>query len=287
MTRQGIDYAWHYALDFEAFRDAGVTFVARYLSNTPEKNLTPAEARELSNAGFDIVVVWETSAKRALAGMQAGESDAQEASTQASACKMPDGRPIYFAVDFDAQPADLPKIEDYLKGAAKALDVARLGVYGSYAVVRYCFDKQLVAYAWQTAAWSRGQQEQRAQLYQLAGEVILGGTSCDRDIANASDFGQWRVLGTEAPAFPYAQTDYLGIATPDPHCHWGANAADRAQIARWQARMAQRGWSLQATGVFGRQSQRVCRAFQAEKGIDPDGRVRAETWAKAWTAPLR
>ena len=286
MTRQGIDYAWHYSLDLDAFRQAGATFVVRYLSNTEGKNLSPDEARQLSEAGFDLAVVWETSAQRSLAGRSAGEQDALEATTQADACKMPQERPIYFAVDFDAGPADFPKIAEYLKGAANVRGAARVGVYGGYPVVKYCLDNQLVAFAWQTLAWSRGKRDERAQLYQYAVDVVLGGTSCDRNIAYASDFGQWRVPSGDAPAFPFSATDYLGVASSDAHCHWGANAADRAQVARWQARMSQRGWRLDATGIFGRQSQRVCRGFQAEKGLEVDGRVNAQTWTKAWTAPV-
>ncbi len=52
-------------------------------------------------------------------------------------------------------------------------------------------------WAWQTKAWSAGEREPRAVLYQsvvvTASEpgVALGGTHVDVDEVLASDFGQW------------------------------------------------------------------------------------------------
>jgi peptidoglycan hydrolase-like protein with peptidoglycan-binding domain len=54
----------------------------------------------------------------------------------------------------------------------------------------------------------------------------------------------------------------------------------------WQGQMAARGWSLSVDGVYGPESERVCRSFQSEKGLGVDGVVGPETWAAAWTAPI-
>lgn len=55
----------------------------------------------------------------------------------------------------------------------------------------------------------------------------------------------------------------------------------------WQRRMAARGWDIGAAdGVFGPKCYRVCRAFQAEKGLGVDGIVGGNTWAAAWSAPV-
>ncbi|HEX2312561.1 MAG TPA: CHAP domain-containing protein [Thermomonospora sp.] len=59
-----------------------------------------------------------------------------------------------------------------------------------------------------------------------------------------------------------------------------------ADVRRWQERMRRRGWRLAADGVYGPRSAEVCRAFQAEKGLEPDGVVGPLTWAAAWTAPV-
>jgi Domain of unknown function (DUF1906) len=286
MPREGIDYAWHHALNVDAFRAAGLTFVVRYLSNDASKNLDASEAHLLSDAGFDIAVVWETAAKRALSGHGGGVADAKKAAAQAKACGMPGRRPIYFGVDFDATDHDKPKIADYLRGAASVIGAKRVGVYGGYWVVKHCFDHSVAEFGWQTYAWSGGQRDRRAQLYQHLNGVVIGGVNCDRDTAYAADFGQWRRRVAKAPPFPYPASDYLGTARPDPHCHSGADPMERQNIARWQKKMAERGWRIQATGVFNRQSARICHSFQAEKGLTADGVVHPGTWAKTWSAPV-
>ncbi|HEY8482571.1 MAG TPA: glycoside hydrolase domain-containing protein, partial [Spirillospora sp.] len=56
----GVDYSWGRP-GVAALKRAGVKFVCRYLSHdTTGKNLTRAEAEELSDAGTWLVVVWQT-----------------------------------------------------------------------------------------------------------------------------------------------------------------------------------------------------------------------------------
>jgi len=286
MPREGIDYAWHGRVDTDAFREGGATFVVRYVSHDESKNLSADEARLLSDAGLDLAVVWESTQCRAREGRTAGAADARTASAQARACGMPEPRPVYFAVDFDAGDAELPQIVDYLGGAATVLGTKRVGVYGGYRVVGHCLDRAVAGFAWQTYAWSAGRRDPRAQLYQHRNGVVIGGVSCDRDTAFAADFGQWRVPVEKAPAFPYPAADYLGTARPDPHCHSGTNATDRRHIACWQKKMAERGWRIEANGVFNRQSERVCIEFQTEKGLGADGLVGPITWRATWAAPV-
>ena len=57
-------------------------------------------------------------------------------------------------------------------------------------------------------------------------------------------------------------------------------------VRQWQARMAERGWTLSVDGTFGDRSDRVCRQFQREKGLEVDGIVGPETWTATWNAPL-
>ena len=291
MTREGVDYAWHGVLDVQAFQAAGVTFAMRYLSNDDSKNLHGDEAALLGSAGIDVGVVWETTETRVLAGRAGGAEDAGKAMAQAAACGMPDDRPIYFAVDYDAPDPDKPTIAQYLEGAAGVLGgVNRVGVYGGYWVIKYCLDHNSADYCWQTLAWSGGQRDPRAQLYQHRNGVKIGGIDCDLDTAYADDFGQWRVgtapSSTTAPPFPYPDTDYLATVRADIHCHSGADTADAANIVQWQQRMAERGWRISATGIFDRESDRVCRKFQAEKGLVVDGEVGPLTWEAAWTSPV-
>jgi peptidoglycan hydrolase-like protein with peptidoglycan-binding domain len=286
MPREGIDYAWHHGVDTDAFRQGGATFVVRYVSHDESKNLSAGGAQLLSDAGFDLAVVWESTQCRAREGNAAGAADAHTAAAQAKASGMPANRPVYFAVDFDASDDDLPGVVDYLAGAASVLGRRSVGVYGGYRVVGHCLDQKVAQFAWQTYAWSAGRRDPRAQLYQHRNGVIIGGVSCDRDTAFAADFGQWRVQTAKAPPFPYPAADYLGTARPDPHCHSGTTPLERQHIARWQKKMAERGWRIDATGVFNRQSERVCIQFQTEKALAVDGLVGPKTWRATWTSPV-
>jgi GH25 family lysozyme M1 (1,4-beta-N-acetylmuramidase) len=91
----------------------------------------------------------------------------------------------------------------------------------------------------------------------------------------------------QAPAFPYPATDYLGQPSSDPHCHSGYyGGTDTINVHTWQAKMAQRGWTIIQDGRFGPTSESVCRSFQAEKGLGADGLVGPKTWAATWTAPV-
>jgi hypothetical protein len=294
MTREGVDYSTR-TVDVRALRAAGKTFAMRYLSHDDGKNLHADEARQLSSAGIDIGVVWETSAQRTLSGRAGGVQDAQEAARQAKACGMPDDRPIYFAVDFDANDRQKPTIADYLRGAASVLGANRVGVYGGFPVVKYCFDHGVAKYAWQTLAWSGGHRDPRAQLYQHRNGVKVAGMDVDLDTAFAEDFGQWRTGGgghgsgnghVSAPAFPYPAREFLALRAAGAHAHWGKDAAEQANVKRWQAQMAKRGWRVKATGTFDAASDQVCRKFQAEKGLDKDGKVGPATWSATWTTPV-
>ena len=185
-----------------ALKGAGKSFAARYVSHTAGKNITKAEAADLAAHGVWTVLVWETAANRAGAGRAAGVADAKEALTQATAAGMPPGRPLYFAVDWDADPA---VVVPYFQGVASVLGLARTGAYGGYRVVKHLLDSQLVTWAWQTAAWSGGRWDARAHIRQPATTVHINGVSCDNDTAQQADFGQW--MPGKTPEDDVALTD--------------------------------------------------------------------------------
>lgn len=189
---EGIDYAFSKP-SVTALHDLGVTFVCRYLSHSSSKNLTAAEARALSSAGIWIVVVWETTAKRALDGRTAGATDAGDALAQAQGCGMPDGRPIYFAVDWDASVSQQAAINAYLDGAASVLGRDRVGIYGGRGPVSRALAAGKARWAWQTYAWSGGKWAAGAQLQQYSNGHTVDGADCDYDRATTTDYGQWRV----------------------------------------------------------------------------------------------
>lgn len=192
MTVFGVDHAWG-TPGPAALKAAGAKFVCRYLSHTPSKNLSPVEARTLSDNGIWVVVVWETAANRALSGYSAGQVDARFADAQAKTCGMPVGRPIYFAVDWDASSGQQTAINAYLDGAASVLGRGRVGMYAGYGPIRRAFDAHKITFGWQTYAWSRGQWDKRAQLQQYSNDHVINGVGCDYNRATHDDYGQWRV----------------------------------------------------------------------------------------------
>jgi hypothetical protein len=187
----GIDWAWGHP-NLAQLAASGVKFACRYLSHDTAKNLTGAQARTLAVAGIDCLVVWETTANRALSGREGGAQDARDARAQAAACGIPDGSPIYFAVDFDEHVGHVEAVHAYFRGVHSVLGRRPVGVYGGYWTVKRLLDAGLVKYGWQTYAWSGGEWEHRAQLRQYSNGHVLGGVSCDYNRATADDFGQWR-----------------------------------------------------------------------------------------------
>lgn len=89
------------------------------------------------------------------------------------------------------------------------------------------------------------------------------------------------------PPFPYPPGHYIGTSRPDAACHSGCHGdPDKSVTYLWQTQMANRGWTISLDGCYGPQSESVCRAFQAEKGLGVDGLVGPVTWAATWTAPV-
>lgn len=216
MSVFGVDYAWGRP-GAAALKAAGARFVCRYLSHdTTGKNLTRAEADALSKAGLWLVVVWETTATRALAGRAAGVADARDAWSQARTCGMPDDRPIYFAVDWDATTAQQPHINEYLDGAASVLGRGRVGLYAGYGPIKRAFDAGKITYGWQTYAWSGGRWDTRAQLQQYSNDHRINNVGVDYDRAVAGDYGQWRVgvTGGDDMLTPEDLWEWDGIPAP-------------------------------------------------------------------------
>jgi glycoside hydrolase-like protein len=176
--RLGIDYAWGGPIVIPALQRAGITFVGRYLSLDPSKNIHKAEYEQLRAHDIDVVLVWETTAQRALAGEYAGLEDARKAAAQCADCGMSDQQPIHFAVDFDAVG---PEIEEYFRGVHHVLR-ERAGAYAGYRAIKWLFDHELIGHGWQTYAWSAGQWDPRALTRQYSNGHQLAGVEVDYDI---------------------------------------------------------------------------------------------------------
>jgi hypothetical protein len=126
--------------------------------------------------------------------MSAGVSDAQDAEAEVESIGVPAGRPIYFAVDFDATSSDATACNAYFQGVASVLGLSRTGVYGGYYIVNELMSAGLATWGWQTYAWSNGQWASSAQLRQTMDGIDNG--DLDADEGMVADFGQF---GPNAP----------------------------------------------------------------------------------------
>lgn len=171
-----------------ALRASGVHFVIGYLSYPGNpKNLTRKSVAQIHKAGAKAVAVFETTATRARDGLAAGRRDAEAALQQLQELDAPGNAVVYFAVDFDAIPEE---IGEYFIGVGRVMK-GRTGAYGSYEVLKYLFDHNLIYWGMQTYAWSAGLLDRRACLYQFSNGHILGGISVDYDHARSRNYGGW------------------------------------------------------------------------------------------------
>lgn len=212
-TLEGFDYSWDRPNLGDMYR-AGRRFAVRYTSyDRNGKNITRTEARANDLAGIYNVTSWENLPADALQGFNLGHTHAQVAGPMAAAAGQAPDRPIYFAVDFDAQPHQMAAIGRYLDGAASYLGGNRIGVYGGWATIDYMWKFRHAQWFWQTYAWSAGRIHVQAHIYQYSNHHNFGGADVDYDRSYKSDFGQWTAgaIPVVPPTLPGAGTD---IATP-------------------------------------------------------------------------
>jgi peptidoglycan hydrolase-like protein with peptidoglycan-binding domain len=93
--------------------------------------------------------------------------------------------------------------------------------------------------------------------------------------------------GVAAPVYPLPAGYYFGPRDPLSNIHSVSGFfAHREDLRRWQRRMVERGWDLQADGLYGPVTANVARHFQREKHLAIDGLIGPQTWAAAWTEPI-
>ncbi|WP_274652369.1 DUF1906 domain-containing protein [Paenibacillus humicola] len=194
----------------KALAAAGMTFAARYLVPPAYawKRLTAAEAQIISDAGMRIVSVFELSANRVSQGAAAGFEDGILALAEARLVGQPAGSAIYFAVDYDAQPADYDAIEQYLRSARSQIYGYDAGVYGSYAVIEEMARRGACERFWQTYAWSRGSRSGRANIYQYRNGVSVAGVPLDLNESYGSE-GWWSLKKEVKPKMKQADAEKI------------------------------------------------------------------------------
>jgi hypothetical protein len=166
-----IDTPWDTTSHLSVLRNAGVTAVIRYINHKnstklPQKCVAPPEAAAIHAAGLQVALVFEQrnnqpSVFSAAEGAKAA-TRAYDYSTRI--LNRPAGRPIYFAVDFDAVKAsDLIAVRNYFQAVNQFLATrpggvaaTPVGVYGSGFVGAALHAAGLASFFWiaQSTGWS-------------------------------------------------------------------------------------------------------------------------------------
>lgn len=191
MTLEGVDFSYARP-GGAALVAAGKTFVVRYIRPGDGRTLTAAEVKDYRAHGLGICLVFESTAVRALDGAAGGKTDAEVAAKQAQVLGFPADIPIYFAVDFNVTSKQWPTIDAYLGGAAAAIGLARVGVYGHARLMAHCATAGTARWFWQTYAWSK-KVVYPGHLYQYHNGQAINGGAVDFCRSLKADFGQWDV----------------------------------------------------------------------------------------------
>lgn len=191
MAMEGVDYAWDRP-SVSGLYSVGKRFVGRYISyDRTGKNMTKNEANSIRGHGMDVVVNWEATTDGARGGHAEGVRHGRDALAQAHALGVPPGAAIYFSIDFDAQPHEMPTVMAYFGGVASQVGHARTGAYGGYNQLAYLHNFNAVAWYWQTYAWSGGRVLPYAHLLQYHNHIRVAGGIVDLDRALKPSFGAW------------------------------------------------------------------------------------------------
>lgn len=175
----------------------GIQLASRYLSHTPAKDLTAAEAAALHAAGVGVLLNWESDSGRAILGAAAGAQDGADAAAMAESLGAPHGLTIFLSCDTDVGTAQLPAVLAYYQAAGQAM-AGRYGcgAYGEAMVVNFLTANGAICSGWQTLAWSEGDLSPAADMYQFAIDQTLAGMSVDfNQLINPGHLGAWWPAG--------------------------------------------------------------------------------------------
>lgn len=215
MSSSVIDTPWHTTNALDCLKQEGIKTVIRYYNNgnssgLPQKRLEPTEAQALSNAGFQIMVVFQTSQNQAsdfseAQGYAAGKSAFEWAKNTIG---QPQGSAIYFAVDYNASESDLQSaIIPYFQGVKQAfLDLGegemyyKIGAYGSGLVVNTIMNEGISSFRWlsmSTGFYGTQQalEDGNYELHQLYPSAVICNIAVDYDAKKADDtnIGSWQL----------------------------------------------------------------------------------------------
>lgn len=177
------------------------------------KPVTRDYADGLRDAGLQIVSCyqfgkpgWTSSPSDFTRGYDGGVADAQTALRLHTAAGGPTSAPIFFSVDEDIDAAAWKNLAiKWFRGINSVLGVDRTGIYGGARQLAWAITDGVIGHstspgyrwAWQTRAWSGGEREPAAVLFQR--EIVtasdpgfmIDDVHVDVDDVLAADFGQW------------------------------------------------------------------------------------------------
>lgn len=225
MTRLGADATAETIADLKAL---GATFIGRYVSDFPAKNLTLPEAQRLGAAQIDIVTNWENDVNDWQGGYARGVEYAKRALGQHAARGGPVGAGedwgIYFSADMQIDPND-PRLHAYYDGTRSVLGVHHNGAYAQTSVLRKLRSLGLIGCGQRGGTWRSMSTFGLPEGLGNPGEFDIEQTGWfnakyDRNVANSARFGQWR-FGAPAPVIPPPAAIpegpvYLVSVSPDP-----------------------------------------------------------------------
>lgn len=202
----------------DLIKSAGYDGVVVYVSesrpsaNFDFKPVTREYANALRAAGLAIVSNYQYGKPGGSApsdytrGYDGGVSDAQTALQLHAAAGGTESAPIFFSIDEDIDADTFNSVAvEWFRGINSVLGVDRTGIYGHSRACAWAIDRGVIGrsttagyrWAWQTSAWSHGEHEPTAVLYQAVVNSptspgpLLGGIHVDVDDVLATDFGQW------------------------------------------------------------------------------------------------
>jgi hypothetical protein len=204
---EGVDYSYSRPTAAQ-IKVGGKKFVVRYITDpgAGNKGLSGEELTELRLKGLEVVLVWELGVDAAVLGKARGIADATRA--EANRVKLGLGKlPIYFAVDFDANEAELAQTDGYFEGVASVIGWRRTGVYGGFRTIAHLQGVGKVKWFWQTYAWSTNAHggaiiASGLHLYQYDNGVKLGSGQVDLVRALQKEYGQHAPLITKPAVKP-------------------------------------------------------------------------------------
>ena len=212
-STQLIDFAER-RISPDEIKAAGYAGVINYVSEErpgahfEAKPLTRDYADALRAAGLHIVSNfqygkpgWAATPSDFTRGHDGGVADAQTALRLHNAAGGTGSAPIFFSVDDNIDVATWNSLAvEWFRGINSVLGVERTGIYGHANACGWAVKDGVIGHStspgfrwgWQTKAWSNGEREPTAVLYQgiLEGPV-LNGIKVDVDDVLAPDYGQW------------------------------------------------------------------------------------------------